>query len=180
MIVEQSNDQLTIQKEEFTSLTVNWLILLIGIGASIFSYWINVIWLTFLFAFGVFISVLISGSRILEPRFFIFNRITGDFTVLYQIRVLIWKLEWKKVYLLQEIKDVILITYIEGKNPVSYHTGLLIQSTPNDYSLKQKMIWIPGKWKDYVSTQSEAVSIASFLGLQYKPETRAVQRSVFD
>jgi hypothetical protein len=173
MIIEQSNDRLIIKKGDGS--IVIWLMLLLGIGIVATSlYWISLpLWVTVGSVLLVLISLLSALSRIWVPRFFFFDRITGVLTVLYQTRVLKWKIERKKIYPLQDIKDVIFITFYEYFIE-SYFTQLVIQRSKNKDYLEER-VHIPGKLFDFRSIRNEAEAVASFLGLAIKEESRIVR-----
>lgn len=173
MIIEQSNDHLIIKKGG--GAIVIWLMLLLGISVVVISfYWISLPkWAKVGSGLLVLISLLSALSRIWEPRFFIFDRINGVLTVLYQTRVLKCKIERKKVYPLKDIKDVIFITFYEFFIE-SYFTQLVIQRSKNNGYIEER-VQIPGKTFDFRSIRNEAEAVASFLGLAIKEEARIVR-----
>ena len=106
------------------------------------------------------------------PSLFVFDRIAGELTVLYRVRVFAWKIEWKKVYPLRDIEDVILVTAESYRDGPSDSIRLVIRSKNHGYG-KYKRVPMPG-WDDYYSIRNEAEVVASFLGLVYKTETKHI------
>jgi hypothetical protein len=175
-IIEHSNDRLTIQEKERVGAIDGWLMLLPGIGVFISSLWFSLpLWVTILSGGWVFLilSVTLVSIWVAVPSLLIFDRITGELTILsYGTRVFARKIEQKKVYLLQDIKDVILVTAESNRGP-SDSIQLVIRNKNNEYD-KYKRVPIPGS-NDYYSIRNEAEVVASFLGLEIKEETRTVR-----